>query len=150
MKRRNFLFLFLCCLTHFVSYGQDPNHGELKNVTHIIVFDTSSYYYPQHTIRFGNGSKGECIREYFGPDSIKYYVDYLEPATFSNSISKGFSIEFFNSGGISNAHFHDWKGQKHGNFLLFHPNGAIKRNEVYDRGKLMYFANYDEHGNLTD
>jgi hypothetical protein len=150
MNKLKGFMLVLSSLTFMVALGQDPNHGELKGATHIMVFDTSAYYFPRYVVRFGSGPKGECIREYFGPDSIKYYVDYKEPDSLPNSISKGLSIEFFNSGGISNAHFRDWNGQKHGNFLLFHPNGAIKRNEVYERGKLKSFTNYDEQGKRID
>jgi len=150
MNKFKIIIVVFWFLPHMAVMGQDPNHGDLNDATHIMKFDTSSYYFPKHIFRFGNNSKGECIREYFGPDSLKYYVDYKEPDTLPNAISKGLSIEFFNSGGMRNSEFRDWNGQKHGNFLLFHSNGAIKRNEVYERGKLIYLANYDENGILID
>src|SRR5690606_3196651 len=98
--------------------------------------------------KFDDKNFGVAQYSYYGPDSLRGHAEYMTLAPFKDGkkLRKGIGYELYMSGTFLGIVNFDWSGNKHGNFMEFHLNGAMKLNEIWERGKLVKSWKYTYSG----
>jgi hypothetical protein len=134
------------------SFSQDPNFSygtSLKDFS--ITFDSTKKYYPAFQMFYYDSVGGVSLTNYHGYDSLFLHIDYMSIHMVNHErIVKGISYSKLPQGTFFDINFWDWSGKRHGNQMTFYPDGSVKLNEVWDRGKLLRHWKYKEKGELEE
>jgi antitoxin component YwqK of YwqJK toxin-antitoxin module len=154
MKGKLILYITISKLLLIANYsfGQDPNLSrvfDLKNYS--IDYDSIKKYYPAFQIHYNDTLAGFALTNYHGYDSLSLHIDYMSGILIDRKrIAKGMGYEIRPEGTFFEIAYSDWSGKKHGNQMTFYPDGSVKLNEVWDRGKLLRHWKYKEKGELEE
>lgn len=132
---------------------QNPNLSNINDLTHYeLRYDSIKKYYTDVQFNYDDNRFGVAQWTYYGPDSLSGYGAYYTLLPYKNGrrLQKGLAIGLLPSGTFYGISYYDWSGDLHGNDLHFYPNGALKLNEVYDRGILIKSWKYNQKGELIE
>lgn len=136
-----------------LGISQDLNLSKVDNLSSFeYKFDSLNYYYSFIQFNYDDNNFGVAQYSYYGPDSLQGHAEYMTLAPYKNGqiLRKGIGYELYESGTFIAIKNFDWQGNKHGNLLRFYPDGAIKLNEKWDRGKLIKSWTYSHSGQLIE
>lgn len=153
MLKRIILFFVFTCIIYHISYCQDPNLSHIDDLSkYELRYDSVQNYYSDINYKYDDNIFGIAQWNYFGPDSLSGYAAYYTQAPYKNGrqLRKGLAIGVLPGGTFYGISYYDWSGDLHGNDLHFYPNGALKLNEIWDRGTLIKSWEYSENGELIE
>jgi len=119
----------------FISYGQDTTYFD-SNSKKVKSLNESHYYQISSTT---NGNKQQALKTFFKSGKVR--------SEYQPNKKANYYIEWYENGQLRRADTTNSKGEQIGRVLSFWENGAKKRVDIFEKGKLIKGSCYDINGN---